>query len=123
MSRAVRLVCRALLGAAVLLPAPALAQWRYLFPRGFALTEDDLRAQRDAVQRLLRAAPPPVGRSEEWSNPRSGAHGTVTLLGTSELRSMPCRRIRFHVVTPRAIEPYDLAFTICRVADGSWKVA
>jgi hypothetical protein len=123
MSMGSRLARRALLAAAVLLPAPALAQWRYLFPSGFSLTEADLLAQRDAARRLLHAEPPPVGRSEEWSNPRSGARGTVTLLGASELRGMPCRRVRFQVATPRAREPFDMTYTLCRVADGSWKIA
>ena len=123
MSRGVRLVCRTLLATAVLLPGPALAQWRYLFPPGFSLTEADLEAQRNAVRRLLQPEPPPVGRSEDWSNPRSGARGTVTLLGASELRRMPCRRIHFHVATPRVSEPFDVTLTLCRVADGSWKIA
>lgn len=123
MPRCVRLVCRALLAAAVLLPGPALAQWRYLFPSGFSLTEADLRAQRDAAQRLLRPEPPPIDRSEDWSNPQSGARGTVTLLGVSELRRMPCRRLRFQSATPRVSEPFDVTFTLCRVADGSWKLA
>jgi len=123
MARSARLVRLVLLAAVVVAPAPALGQWRYLFPQGFSLTEADLHAQRDAVRRLLRPEPPPVGRGEDWSNPRSGARGTVTLVGASERRGMPCRRVRYHVTTRRAAEPFDVELTLCRVAPDSWKIA
>ncbi|MGG5808690.1 RT0821/Lpp0805 family surface protein [Falsiroseomonas sp. CW058] len=110
------------LAALLLLPGTAAAQWRNIFPGGASLTEEDLRAQQEAMLRLLRAEPPPVGQGEDWSNPRTGARGTVTLLGASEVRRMPCRRMRFQITPQRAGDASDLTFNLCRGSDGLWKI-
>jgi surface antigen len=117
-----RLFCIALLALTVLSPNKVSAQWRYMFPSGTAMTDEDMRIQRDAILRLVRAEPPPIGQNEDWSNPRTGARGTVTLLGASEVRRMPCRRLRFQVNTHRASEPVDMTFTLCRTDEGVWKI-
>ena len=119
-----RLVAGACALAALLLaPGPASARWRDLFPDGFSATREDLDRQRAAARSLLRTDPPPVGRSEAWSNPKSGARGTVTMLGASQLQGLPCREMRYTIETPRAVRPVDVTFTVCRTADGAWKVA
>jgi surface antigen len=101
----------------------ASAQWRNLFPEGFSATKEDMDRQRAATRSLLRTEPPPVGQSESWSNPKSGAHGTVTMLGASQRRGLPCREMRYTITTARAVSPLEVNFTVCRMPDGAWKLA
>ena len=103
--------------------APALAQWRLVPQQGTSATREDYDHQQAAAQRLLNAEPPRIGATESWSNPNSGAQGTVTLQGTRTIRQMPCRTLRYDMMTrgmPRATET---TFTLCRTADGSWRIA
>ena len=118
----VPLASMALLATALLWPGTAAAQWRYLFPPGFTLTDEDMQTQLEAILRLVRAEPPPIGQEEQWSNPGTGARGTVTMLTASEVRQMPCRRLRFQIDTRQASAPVDMTFTLCRAADGLWKI-
>ncbi len=100
----------------------ASAQWRYLFPEGFSMTKEDLNLQRTAAQFLLGKEPPPVGENASWSNPKTGARGTVTMVDARDARGRsPCRRIRYEVSTNRVKEPVNIDFTVCRAPDGKWK--
>jgi len=96
----------------------------YLFPEGFTMTKDDLDRQRAAAQSLLGKEPPPVGENASWSNPKTGARGTVTMVDARDVRGRsPCRRIRYEVSTHRVKKPVDIDFTVCRAPDGKWKAA
>jgi surface antigen len=99
---------------------PAAGQWRYVQPQGFSLSEEDAQRQRDAALALLNTDPPPVGRIQAWSNPRSGARGTVTMLQANRQRGLPCRRLRYAVEVQSA-QPMELTFTLCRTPEGAWK--
>src|SRR5689334_18420953 len=102
----------------------ASAQWRYLFPEGFTMTKEDQDRQRAAARSLLGKEPPPVGEHASWSNPKSGARGTVTMLDARDVRGRsPCRRMRYEISTHRAKAPLDIDFTVCRMPDGNWKAA
>jgi surface antigen len=120
---------RLALGACVAAPLVAItgtasAQWRNLFPEGFTMTREDLDRQRAAARSLLDKEPPPVGANTSWSNPKSGARGTVTMLDARDVRGRsPCRRMRYEVSTRRATEPVEIDFTACRMPDGKWKAA
>ena len=86
------------------------------------MTKEDLNRQRAAAQSLLGKEPPPVGENASWSNPKTGARGTVTMVDARDVRARsPCQRIRYEVSTHRVKEPVDIDFTVCRAPDGKWK--
>jgi surface antigen len=121
---AMRLAQAAAAGLALLVVAPpAPAQWRDMRPEGASMTREDLDHQRASTQALLEAEPPPVGRSREWHNTETGAHGTVTMLRAFENRGAPCRAMRYAVMTRGRGQPVETTFTLCRTADGEWKIA
>ncbi|MEA3413237.1 MAG: RT0821/Lpp0805 family surface protein [Pseudomonadota bacterium] len=62
-----------------------------------------------------------AGTVLDWSNPQTGASGTVTLVRRGTLRGQECRDLRHHFVVPNQA-PWDLESRICRQDDGSWKV-
>src|SRR5689334_5758927 len=105
----------------MLAATPALAQMWYLFPEGFSLSKEDIDVARNTANQLLAIDPPAIGRSVTWSNPKSGAHGTIILESASEVRGLPCRRIRYLIVAPGTSSALELAERICRTPDGSWK--
>lgn len=62
-----------------------------------------------------------AGTVLDWSNPQTGASGTVTLVRRGTLRGQECRDLRHHFVVPNQA-PWDLESRICRQDDGSWKI-
>jgi surface antigen len=99
----------------------ATAQMRYLQPEKFSLSKEDAQYQRNAALGLLDTDPPQIGQSSEWKNPRSGAHGTVTMLQASQKRGLPCRTMRYVVDASRVAESMDLTVTLCKTSTGAWK--
>jgi hypothetical protein len=99
----------------------ATAQMRYLQPEKFSLNREDAQYQRSAALGLLNTDPPQIGQTSEWTNPRSGAHGTVTMLQASQKRGLPCRTMRYVVDASRVAEPMDLTVTLCKTSTGTWK--
>lgn len=99
----------------------ATAQMRYLQPEKFSLNREDAQYQRSAALGLLNTDPPQIGQTSEWKNPRSGAHGTVTMLQASQKRGLPCRTMRYVVDASRVAEPMDLTVTLCKTSTGTWK--
>jgi hypothetical protein len=102
---------------------PTVAQWRHLPPDGARVTKEDYEHQQVAAQRLLNAEPPRIGATEAWSNPSTGAGGTVTLLGTRTLQGLPCRTLRYAITARGMTRPMDMTFTLCQTGDGSWRIA
>ena len=112
-------VMLACLGAWLLFVTEAGAQmigWDAALP---GLDQTDM----DMIQHLGRVEMDgkPTGTVLEWSNPRSGAAGTVTLVNQGTLRGMECRDLRQHFVVPNQA-PWDLESRICRQDDGGWKI-
>jgi hypothetical protein len=99
----------------------ATAQMRYLQPKRFSLDKEDAQYQRNAALGLLNTDPPRIGQASEWKNPRSGAHGTVTMLQVSQKRGLPCRTMRYVVAASRVAEAMDLTVTLCKTSTGTWK--
>lgn len=61
------------------------------------------------------------GTQKTWENPDSGASGTIKVLNTYEQNGLRCRRTHFS----NSAGGFDGAgtFNLCKVADGSWKIA
>jgi surface antigen len=76
----------------------------------------------EATQKLYMSNDVPVGTSEEWSNPNTGTHGTVTLIQKSRYKGMPCRRLRHDIVLKRPTDSYRLVVDRCRTDEGEWKI-
>ncbi|HWL83211.1 MAG TPA: hypothetical protein VNR89_19850 [Roseomonas sp.] len=96
------------------------AQWRSTSPAAAPLSRSDLDRQSAAANKLLQATPPPVGRSETWTNPATGRSGNITLLDTSQGRRGPCRRLQFEVTGREDATSY--VFKLCQVSGGQWKI-
>ena len=90
------------------------------------LTKEDYRDLSAAYQPLLNDDSLPIGTTHEWSNAKSGNHGTVQLLKRFEFEyqgsKLPCRELRYHIQVKDNADPYNVMLNRCRVADGSWKI-
>ena len=93
---------------------------------GLPLTETDFAVMAKAVDPLLNDDSLALGTSREWTNAGTGAQGIVTLLQkfTYEYQgsNLPCRKLKYHVLTRYSPNPYNAILDRCRVADGSWKI-
>lgn len=90
------------------------------------LTKEDYQELSAAYQTLLNDNSLPIGTTHEWSNAKSGNHGTVRLMKRFEFEyqgsKLPCRELRYHFQTKDNADPYNVTLNRCRVADGSWKI-
>lgn len=68
---------------------------------------------------MLRDAPD--GESRPWSNPQTGHGGTITMIRSYQRAGMPCRDARLSSDVGQRSVVYVLP--VCRVADGTWKLA
>jgi surface antigen len=100
-----------------------------MFPSGLPevpLTQQDYDEMSAARQPLLTDDSLPIGTTREWNNAKSGNHGTIQLLGRFEYTyqgsKLPCRKLRYHVVTKDIADPYNFILNRCKFADGSWKI-
>lgn len=112
----------AVLGFA-LAAAPAAAQinpFGVLY--GPRMTSPDVALLTQAANRLL-AAPAKVGQSESWSNPATGASGTVTETRTFAFQGMDCRGLHYEMVVGGQPDPRGLNLSWCKTASGEWKIA
>jgi len=117
------------------LQAPVLLLWAFLLmfagalpsaavAQGIGVTidmnETDLAMARGAAAKLYENLDTPVGASESWSNPASGARGTATLIARMEPNGVQCRRIQ-HVISVRGRgDPFIFLFDHC-YSDGVWR--
>jgi surface antigen len=62
------------------------------------LSNDDFRAMGDAVTRLLKRDPLPVGASENWRNPRSRSHGSVKVVRDFKHDSFACHAVDYSAI-------------------------
>jgi surface antigen len=65
-----------------------------------------------------QAANGPLGEVKEWSNAKSGAHGTVKAVRNYKRDDADCRELRGQSSARGRTEPFRLA--ICKEADGKW---
>ena len=107
----------ALLAVAVTFGAsPVAANW-LAFAGGplERMKADDLRIAGAAIQRALVVGD--AGERVVWSNPQTGAHGTVIVLSARPHPGRPCRRLAI-AAHARGVEEKGV-WTLCR-AGNAW---
>jgi surface antigen len=113
----------ALLLAAALVSQPALAQINPFRGSGATpLSADDIAALTEATNRLLDRPQLVPGGIESWSNPKSGASGTVTAGKPLQRKGMACRVVNYQTTVPGPRAQRSATITWCKTNEG-WKVA
>ncbi len=111
-----------LAGLALAAVLPANAQVNpYRSSAGAGLAASDFKMQDTAARRLLSYNNVQDGRSENWSNPRTGANGTITILNSFKKQDMLCRKVEFASQTKGRQEPRKTQIDWCQTPQG-WKV-
>jgi len=101
---------------ATALTAPAFAQ----IGQTIDLRDTDIAMAAAAAAKLYENLDTPVGATESWANPQTGASGTVTLIARMEPNGMTCRRLH-HVIRVRSQgDPFNFMFDRCLVG-GVWR--
>ncbi len=115
-----RLVTLLLVGAC--LSQAAMAQINpFRGTRGTPLNDADIAALTAATNRLLDQPQLSVGATDSWSNPASGASGTVTAGNAVHRKGMACRIIRYVNSSPGPRGQRSANLTWCKTKDG-WKL-
>jgi surface antigen len=87
-------------------------------PVGY-FTEEDNRMFDGALQGALNDRKD--GEVSSWSNPATGANGTVTVMKTFTRQDMTCRELKvFNSAKGRTGQG---VFDLCKAPDGRWKIA
>lgn len=106
-----------LMGACLLAAAPLVQAFNYGFLRQSVL-ERLTRADVDIGTRTTREALD-SGEDREWTNPATGASGTIRILGNVEVPEHgECRRTRLDV-TAGGVSGGG-TFILCKTASGAW---
>jgi surface antigen len=107
----------ALLGACLLATAPAVLAFNYGFLRTSVLerlTREDIELGSRVTREALDS-----GEDREWSNPATGARGTIRILGTVDVGTRTgCRRTRLEVTAGGRSGGGN--YTLCKTASGAW---
>ena len=117
-----RLTLAFVAGIGLLLPITGQAQinpfrsgWRA------GLTNEDFRLMNRAAEQLRAKANVPDGTSTEWSNSRTGANGTVTVVNTFHTRGMLCRKMDYSATRNDGQGPATATLDWCKTSQG-WKI-
>jgi surface antigen len=86
------------------------------------LNADDIAALTEATNRLLDRPQLVTGATESWSNPKSGASGTITAGSAVQRKGMACRIVGYQNTVPGPRAKRNATLTWCKTKDG-WKVA
>jgi surface antigen len=102
--------------AAVTLPASAqmFSPW---FRDSVGMSDEDLGKMKEALRAAVDQKK--VGATADWTS-SSGRAGHVEVLELFEKNGMECQTVK-HSFTAGGGKPYTLP--LCKVADGSWKIA
>ena len=88
---------------------------------GAGLSSADFRMQEDAGRRLVSHGSPANGATENWSNPKTGASGTVTVESTFHKKGMLCRKVNFASKTAAQQDAITTVIDWCRTSHG-WRI-
>jgi hypothetical protein len=111
-----------LLLIAVCLAAPSFAQLNTF--RGSSrtpLNAADVAALTAATNRLLDRPQLVAGETETWSNPKSGASGTLTAGQAVQRKGMACRVVVYRNIVPGPDAERSTTLTWCKTNAG-WKI-
>ena len=81
-------------------------------------TDADYESYFDAAR---KASAGPIGQRLEWSNPKSGARGTMTATRDFRAHGTDCRELRGENTAKNRTEPFRIA--MCKATDGTWRLA
>jgi surface antigen len=82
------------------------------------LNTDDITALTDATARLFDQPNLASGQSETWSNPKSGASGTVTAGNPLKRHGLVCRVMTYDTLVPGPRPERRTTLTICKTPQG-----
>ena len=107
---------------ATFLAQPALAQINpFRNSSSTPLNSADISALSDATNCLLDKPHLASGNTETWTNPASGASGTVTAGNPTHRKGLACRIMRYEVTVPGPRPERAATLTWCKTKDG-WKI-
>ncbi len=110
-----------LAGIFLSLPLAAEAQINPFRGTRAGLTSEDFRIMERTARQLAAEGNVADGASKEWSNPRTGASGSVTVAGTFHNRGMICRKVDYTATTQGRQSPSTTTVNWCKTARG-WKM-
>ncbi len=88
---------------------------------GEPMRQDDIDALTDATNRLLDRPQLVPGGTETWSNPKSGASGTITAGQPVSRHNLSCRNLQYQIIGPGTRPERNYSTTWCKTPDG-WKL-
>jgi hypothetical protein len=88
---------------------------------GEPLRQDDIDALTAATNRLLDRPQLVPGGTETWSNPASGAGGTITAGKPVSRHNLSCRILQYQITGPGTRSQRSYTSTWCKTPDG-WKL-
>jgi surface antigen len=107
---------------ATLFAQPALAQINpFRNSSATPLNAADIAALNDATNRLLDKPHLASGNTETWTNPASGASGTVIAGNPTHRKGLACRIMRYQVTVPGPRAERAATLTWCKTNDG-WRI-
>lgn len=88
---------------------------------GEPMRQDDINALTEATNRLLDRPQLAPGGTETWSNPASGASGTITAGKPVSRHNLSCRSLQYQIIGPGTRPQRNYTTTWCKTPDG-WKL-
>ena len=111
-----------MLPLAAVLATPAIAQINpFRGTNATPLNADDIAALTAASERLLDRPQLVAGGTEPWTNPKSGASGTVTAGAPTNRHGLACRVVAYDTFVPGPRPERRTTLTLCKTKDG-WKI-
>jgi surface antigen len=87
------------------------------------LRGDDFALMSAAASRLYQQDTVADGATDQWSNPKTGDSGTVTVLHSFEKSGMACRRVRYDILLRAQTGKRTYTVNWCKTDSGEWKIA
>jgi hypothetical protein len=108
--------------AGLCLSSPAQAQISpFRGSKGPPLSNADITALTDATNRLLDRPQLVTGGTEPWSNPQSGANGTLTAGNPLKRHGLSCRTVQYLLIFPPPNPQRNRTLVWCKTKNG-WKI-
>ena len=112
------LLCATLIALAI----PARAQINpFRGSSGAGLTASDFHMQDTTARKLTQQSDPHDGETRNWTNPRTGASGRVTVVNSFKKGDMLCRKLEFASKTKGQGDERTTQVNWCQTPQG-WKI-